>query len=163
MKRDEEIAAELVLLLREKRQLFEQFELIAEEMMTDSADEIDRILDCVEEREQLMQTVDELDQKIKETAMQSVDGSTMLKASKNLCDFSELNESYQDIFRAGQEIFGIISRIQTIDPQINKNMESMMEELREKIKQNKQNSKFTGYMNNMGIQRSTGVLYDKKR
>lgn len=163
MKREEEIAAEIVILLREKRQLFERFEMVTEQMMTDSAEEIDRILECVEEREQLKEQIDELDQKVNETAMQSVDSGIILRAAKNLCDYSELKESYRDIFRAGQEIFGIIARIQDADLQISKNMESMMEELREKIKQNKQNSKFTGYMNNMGNQRSTGVLYDKKR
>lgn len=163
MRRDGEIAKEIIVLLNEKKRLFEEFEAVSEQMMTDSADEIDQMIDCVERREQLKEQIDGLDQRIQDTAGQSADGGEMLGAAKNLCDFSELKEDYREIFRAGQEIFGIISRIQNLDPQISKNMETMMEELQRRIKQNKQNTKFTGYMNNMGFQASKGVLYDKKR
>lgn len=163
MRDDREVAEEIVTRLNEKKRLFKEFEAVSEQMMTDSADGIDQMVECVEQREQLKTQIDELDQRIRETAGQSADGEAMLRASKNLCDFATLKEAYREIYSAGQEIFGIISRIQNMDPQIRKNMDTMMEELQRRIKQNKKNAKFTGYINNMGLKPSTGVLYDKKR
>ena len=163
MKTDRETAEEMVELLREKKELFEKFESVTEQMMTDSFEEIENVLKCVEQRERLRGQIDSLDQRLYETAMQSPKGELLLKASKNLCDYSELQQEFQMVFSAGQEIFRIISRIQNADPQINKNMETMREALRERIKENKKNTKFTGYMNNMGLQASKGAFYDKKR
>ena len=158
-----EIEKELTELLREKARLFKRFELVTEQMMTDSPEDIDLIIESVSDREQLKQQIDGLDKKIRETAGRSGEGSLLLQASKNLCDYSELRPEQREIFEAGQELFGIITRIRNMEPQISRNMESMMSVLRERIKQNKTNSKFTGYMNNMGIQAAKGVLYDKKR
>ncbi len=160
---ERDIAESVVGLLREKAHLFEQFEAVTEQMMTDSFDEIDRIVECVEEREQLREQIDKLDQRIRDTAMQSPGGEQMIRASKNLCDYAEVKPEHQDIFTAGQEVFRIISRIQNADPQVSRNMEKMMEELQRRIRKNKTNTKFTGYINSMGIQASKGVLYDKKR
>lgn len=163
MKTDCEIAEEMIGLLRDKKKLFEEFEAVTEQMMTDSFEEIERILDCVEQRERLKEQVDGLDQKLGQCAMQSSEGESLIRASRNLCNYSELRQEFQPVFSAGQEIFRIISRIQNAEPQISKNMETMREALREKIKENKKNTKFTGYMNNMGLQASKGALYDKKR
>lgn len=163
MKADRDIAEEMAGLLGEKKELFEEFEAVTEQMMTDSFEEIDRMLDCVEQREQLRGRIDKIDQKLREAAAQSPRGELLLKASKNTCNYSELQEEFQTVFSAGQDIFRIISRIQNAEPQINKNMETMREELRNRIKENKKNTKFTGYMNNLGLQASKGALYDKKR
>lgn len=160
----ESVIAEIVAeLLTEKKQLFEKFESITEQMMTDSFDEIDTIVECVERREALRKQIDELDIKISSTAMECENGEEIIRASKNLCDFSDLSPALQKVFTAGQEVFGVISRIQSADPQAVKNMRAMLEELQQKIRQNKKNSKFTGYINSMGLQASKGALYDKKR
>lgn len=163
MNSDHEITKEVIGLLKEKKQLFEKFEAVTDQMMTDSFDQIDQMIDCTEQREQLKQQIDALDLRIRETAMQSKDGDQIIRVSKNLCDFKGLSPEYREIFEAGQDIFRIISRVQIADPQIQKNMEAMMEELQQRIRQNKKNTKFTGYIKNMGIQASKGALYDKKR
>lgn len=163
MKTENEISEIVAELLAEKKQLFEKFESVTEQMMTDSFDEIDMIVECVERREALRKQIDELDIKISSTAMECENGEEIVRASKNLCDFSDLNPALQKVFTAGQEVFGVISRIQSADPQAVKNMRAMLEELQQKIRQNKKNSKFTGYINSMGLQASKGALYDKKR
>lgn len=163
MNSDHETTKEVIGLLKEKKQLFEKFEAVTDQMMTDSFDQIDQMIDCTEQREQLKQQIDALDLRIRETAMQSKDGDQIIRVSKNLCDFKGLSPEYREIFEAGQDIFRIISRVQIADPQIQKNMEAMMEELQQRIRQNKKNTKFTGYIKNMGIQASKGALYDKKR
>lgn len=163
MNSDRETTKEVIGLLKEKKQLFEKFEAVTDQMMTDSFDQIDQMIDCTEQREQLKQQIDALDLRIRETAMQSKDGDQIIRVSKNLCDFKGLSPEYREIFEAGQDIFRIISRVQIADPQIQKNMEAMMEELQQRIRQNKKNTKFTGYIKNMGIQASKGALYDKKR
>ncbi|WP_125141494.1 hypothetical protein [Clostridium transplantifaecale] len=163
MKTENEISEIIAELLAEKKQLFEKFESITEQMMTDSFDEIDMIVECVDRREELRKQIDELDLKISSTAMECENGEEIIKASKNLCDFSEVSPALQKVFTAGQEVFGVISRIQSADPQAVRNMKAMMEELQQKIRQNKKNSKFTGYINTMGLQASKGALYDKKR
>lgn len=160
---DLETAKKIVVLLAEKKKLFEQFESVTGQMMTDSFDEIDGMLGCVDQRESLIGKIDELDRKIQTTAAQSENGELMLRASKNLCDFSALEPGYREIYLAGQALFGIISRIMDADPQINRNMETMMNELQHRIRENKKKSKFTGYINTMGIQASKGALYDKKK
>lgn len=163
MKSENEISEQVTELLGEKKRLFEKFESITGQMMTDSFDEIDMVVECVEAREALRKQIDEIDLKIRNMAMECASGDTVIKASKNLCNFSELSPELQKIFTAGQEVFGVISRIQSADPQVVKNMETMMEKLQQKIRQNKKNSKFTGYINTMGLQASKGALYDKKR
>lgn len=163
MKTENDISEIVAELLAEKKQLFEKIESLTEQMMTDSFDEIDMIVECVDRREALRKQIDELDIKISSTARKCENGEEIIKASKNLCDFSALSPALQKVFTAGQEVFGVISRIQSADPQAVKNMRAMLEELQHKIRQNKKNSKFTGYINTMGLQASKGALYDKKR
>lgn len=158
-----EIEKDIIKLLEEKKILFGQFESVTEEMLTDSPDDIDLVVECVEERELLKEQIDELDKKIRQTAERSEDGALLIRASKNQCDYTELHPGQREVFETGQELFGVISRIKNMEPQIQKNMELMMSVLRERIKKNNSNSRFTGYINSMGIQASKGVLYDKKR
>lgn len=158
-----EIEQEVAGLLKEKARLFKCFESVTEQMMTDSPEDIDRMIECVSKRESLKEQIDDLDMKVREAAGRSRVGSVIMKASKNQCNYSELQPGEREIFEAGQELFGIITRIRDMEPQIRKNMESMMSVLKERIKQNKNNSRFTGYMNSMGVQAAKGVLYDKKR
>lgn len=158
-----EVEREIVALLQKKKQLFERFESITEQMLTDSPDAIDHIVECVKKRQELKERIDELDYQIDETVKRSENGSLLFEASKNRGDYSCLNEGQQEVFKSGQEIFEVIFRIRNMEPQIQKNMESMMGYLREQIKKNKNNTKLTGYMQTMGLQASKGVLYDKKR
>ena len=100
-----EIEKEIAELLREKVRLFERFESVTEQMMTDSQEDIDLMIESVSEREQLKRQIDELDMKVRETAGQSEECGLLIRASKNLCDYSELRPEQREIFEIGQELF----------------------------------------------------------
>ena len=77
-----EIEQEVAGLLKEKARLFICFESVTEQMMTDSPEDIDRMIECVSKRESLKEQIDDLDMKVREAAGRSRVGSVILKASE---------------------------------------------------------------------------------
>jgi predicted alpha/beta superfamily hydrolase len=73
-----------------------------------------------------------------------------------------LNEGEQGLFRDGQAVFTMITRIQELEAGLPEKMAAIQARLQEKIKQNNVNGRFTGYLKQMN-QGSKGVLYDKRR
>ena len=59
-------------------------------------------------------------------------------------------EAEQAVFRVGQEVFAIMTRIRELEEGIPGKMAVIQEQLQEKIKKNNVNGKFTGYLKQMG-------------
>ena len=81
---------------------------------------------------------------------------------KNRCDYSGLSEAEQILFKDGQDVFTMITRIRDREAGVPGKMAKIRAQLQSRIKQNNVNGKFTGYLKQMN-QGSKGVLYDKRR
>ena len=141
-----EVLEQMRMLLREKAILFGQYE--QETLRLDTDDLIDKI--------------NGLDRRIAAIGEASAYGARCFHIGKNQCDYAGLTEAEQAVFRVGQEVFAIMTRIRELEEGIPGKMAVIQEQLQEKIKKNNVNGKFTGYLKQMG-QGSKGVLYDKRR
>lgn len=133
-----EVLEQMRMLLREKAILFGQYEQETLRLDTDDLDAVDDIVEA------------------------SAYGARCFHIGKNQCDYAGLTEAEQAVFRVGQEVFAIMTRIRELEDGIPGKMAVIQEQLQEKIKKNNVNGKFTGYLKQMG-QGSKGVLYDKRR
>ena len=141
-----EVLEQMRMLLREKAILFGQYEQETLRLDTDDLDAVDDIVDAVQARQALIDKINGLDRRIAAIGEASAYGARCFHIGKNQCDYAGLTEAEQAVFRVGQEVFAIMTRIREL----------------EKIKKNNVNGKFTGYLKQMG-QGSKGVLYDKRR
>ena len=147
-----EVLEQMRMLLREKAILFGQYEQETLRLDTDDLDAVDDIVDAVQARQALIDKIGEA----------SAYGARCFHIGKNQCDYAGLTEAEQAVFRVGQEVFAIMTRIRELEDGIPGKMAVIQEQLQEKIKKNNVNGKFTGYLKQMG-QGSKGVLYDKRR
>ena len=150
-----EVLEQMRMLLREKAILFGQYEQETLRLDTDDLDAVDDIVDAVQARQALIDKINGLDRRIAAIGEASAYGARCFHIGKNQCDYAGLTEAEQAVFRVGQEVFAIMTRIRM-------KMTVIQEQLQEKIKKNNVNGKFTGYLKQMG-QGSKGVLYDKRR
>ena len=149
-----EVLEQMRMLLREKAILFGQYEQETLRLDTDDLDAVDDIVDAVQARQALIDKINGLDRRIAAIGEASAYGAHCFHIGKNQCDYA--------VFRVGQEVFAIMTRIRELEDGIPGKMAVIQEQLQEKIKKNNVNGKFTGYLKQMG-QGSKGVLYDKRR
>lgn len=76
---------------------------------------------------------------------------------ENQCDYAGLTEAEQAVFRVGQEVFAIMTRIRELEDGIPGKDGSDSGTAPGKDKKNNVNSKFTGYLKQMG-QEQRGAL-----
>lgn len=157
-----EMLEQMRMLLREKTILFGQYQQETMRLDTDDPDAVDDIVMAVEARQRLIDKIDGLDQRITAIRDGSAYGARCYSIGKNRCDYGGLNEAEQGLFRDGQEVFAMITRIRELEDRVPEKMESIQGQLQEKIKKNNVSGKFTGYLRQMD-QGSKGVLYDKRR
>lgn len=157
-----EVLEQMRMLLREKAILFGQYEQETLRLDTDDLDAVDDIVDAVQARQALIDKINGLDRRIAAIGEASAYGAHCFHIGKNQCDYADLTEAEQAVFRVGQEVFAIMTRIRELEDGIPGKMAVIQEQLQEKIKKNNVNGKFTGYLKQMG-QGSKGVLYDKRR
>ena len=157
-----EVLEQMRMLLREKAILFGQYEQETLRLDTDDLDAVDDIVDAVQARQALIDKINGLDRRIAAIGEASAYVSHCFHIWKNQCDYACLTEAEQTVFRVGQEVFAIMTRIRELEEGIPGKMAVIQEQLQEKIKKNNVNGKFTGYLKQMG-QGSKGVLYDKRR
>jgi len=157
-----EVLEQMRMLLREKAILFGQYEQETLRLDTDDPDAVDDIVEAVQARQALIDKINGLDQRIAAMGEASAYGARCLHIGRNQCDYAGLTEAEQGVFRAGQEVFAIMTRVRELEARIPAKMAAIQEQLQEKIKKNNVNGRFTGYLKQMG-QGSKGVLYDKRR
>ena len=157
-----EVLEQMRMLHREKAILFGQYEQETLRLDTDDLDAVDDIVDAVQARQALIDKINGLDRRIAAIGEASAYGARCFHIGKNQCDYAGLTEAEQAVFRVGQEVFAIMTRIRELEEGIPGKMAVIQEQLQEKIKKNNVNGKFTGYLKQMG-QGSKGVLYDKRR
>ncbi|WP_138310679.1 MULTISPECIES: hypothetical protein [unclassified Clostridium] len=157
-----EVLEQMRMLLREKAILFGQYEQETLRLDTDALDAVDDIVDAVKARQSLIGKIDGLDQRMAAIRDASDYGAYCYSIGRNQCDYAGLTGTEQGVFRDGQEVFAIMTRIRELEARIPMKMTVIQEQLQEKIRKNNVSGKFTGYLKQMG-QGSKGVLYDKRR
>ena len=157
-----EIIDRMRMLLREKAILLGQYEQETMRLDTDDPEAVDEIVAAVKARQAVIDKIDGLDEQMEGMRDGSAYGKRCYSIGKNRCDYSSLNEGEQGLFRDGQAVFTMITRIQELEAGVPGKMAAIQAQLQEKIKKNNVNGKFTGYLKQMG-QGSKGVLYDKRR
>ena len=157
-----EIIDRMRMLLREKAILLGQYEQETMRLDTDDPEAVDEIVAAVKARQAVIDKIDGLDEQMEGMRDGSADGKRCYSIGKNRCDYSSLNEGEQGLFRDGQAVFTMITRIQELEAGVPGKMAAIQAQLQEKIKKNNVNGKFTGYLKQMN-QGSKGVLYDKRR
>lgn len=150
---------ELMELLVEKKEILSAYERVTDGMLGDSLDMVDVILAGMEKRQGLINETDFMDERIR--LLCGSDEGRLSVIIKNQCDYTGLSKDEQELFRAGQDILGILCRIREKDRTLAVCMDKIREKLQEKIRQTNTNTKFAGYLNRN--ETSKGVLYDKKR
>lgn len=157
-----EVLEQMRMLLREKSILFSQYEQETLRLDTDDPEAVEDIVEAIQARQALIDKINGLDQRIAAIGEASAYGARCFRIGKNQCDYAVLTEAEQGVFRDGQEVFAIMTRIRELEAGIPKKMAVIQAQLQEKIKKNNVNGKFTGYLKQME-QGSKGVLYDKRR
>lgn len=157
-----EIIDRMRMLLREKAILLGQYEQETMRLDTDDPEAVDEIVAAVKARQAVIDKIDGLDEQMEGMRDGSAYGKRCYSIGKNRCDYSSLNEGEQGLFRDGQAVFTMITRIQELEAGVPGKMAAIQAQLQEKIKKNNVNGKFTGYLKQMN-QGSKGVLYDKRR
>lgn len=157
-----EILDRMRMLLREKAILLGQYEQETMRLDTDDPEAVDEIVAAVEARQAVIDKIDGLDEQMEGLRDGSAYGKRCYSIGKNRCDYSSLNDGEQGLFRDGQAVFTMITRIQELEAGVPGKMAAIQAQLQEKIKKNNVNGKFTGYLKQMN-QGSKGVLYDKRR
>ena len=154
-----EVLEQMRMLLREKAILFGQYEQETLRLDTDDLDAVDDIVDAVQARQALIDKINGLDRRLAAIGEASAYGARCFHIGKNQCDYAGLTEAEQAVFRVGQEVFAIMTRIRELEDGIPGKMAVIQEQLQEKIKKNNVNGKFTGYLKQMGQGSKGAVSY----
>lgn len=161
MRADKEVLG----LLMKKKEYFLIYEQETDKMNTNSTKDVDRITAAVERRQELMGQIDRIDEEIAIICGKEEEGALLLQAARNQCDYKSLPAELTPVYQAGQQIYQIIARIQDEEVLVESNLRSILEQLQNLIKQNKQERKFSGYLKNMDYSGDVkkGFLYNEKR
>ena len=145
-----EVLEQMRMLLREKAILFGQYEQETLRLDTDDLDAVDDIADAVKARQSLIGKIDGLDQRMAAIRDASDYGAYCYSIGRNQCDYAGLTGTEQGVFRDGQEVFAIMTRIRELEARIPMKMTVIQEQLQEKIRKNNVSGKFTGYLKQNG-------------
>ena len=157
-----ELLEQMRMLLREKTILFGQYEKETLRLDRDDLEAVDEIVEAVNARQAIIEKINGLDREIEAIRDRSSYGFRCYMIGKNRCDYSGLSEAEQILFKDGQDVFTMITRIRDLEAGVPGKMAKIRAQLQSRIKQNNVNGKFTGYLKQMN-QGSKGVLYDKRR
>lgn len=152
----------MIELLRDKKELFLQYERETQKLVTEDIEAVDQIAEAVETREELIRQIDAIDAKLRETAAASGSAARLYEIAKNRCDYGTLNGEEQQLFQDGQQIYTVMTRIKETEERAREGMARITGALQEKIRQSNTNTRFSGYLKQMDTG-AKGVLYDKKR
>ena len=153
-------------LLRDKKELCLFYEEKTRAMVGQKLkepEELEKLEQTLADREELIGRIDEIDRELLSCRDDSEEGRTLYAAARNECDYETLSAEGKQLFAEGQEIYKVLSRVQEMEGEIRREMESVMETLVLKIRQSNTNNRFTGYLKQMDYGESKGLLYNKKR
>lgn len=150
-------------LLEQKKQYFIYFRNESSMAVNLTLTEIDQYEKALEKRGQLILKINQTDEEIRHIAENMEDGEEALAALKNTSSYGSLKPSLQKLFEIGQEIFSIINMIQETDRQAAANLNRLMSEVQDRIKENNKNTKLTGYYSHLNYGVKKGFLYNEKR
>lgn len=149
-------------LMSDKIELFSLYEAETKRMAGAQEGDVEQITDAIAARDDLIQKIDSIDAKMEDIRLRSDAGRRAYDIAKNRCDYSGLDDEERLLFDESQALYTVINRIRELDERTAECMAKAAASLKEKIRQNNVNSKFTGYLKQMD-QGSKGALYDKKR
>lgn len=121
---------EVIELITAKKNCFLEYEALTQKLLDCSVEEIEALVDG---RAELIAKVDELNEKIAQLCDQHDDSPMLREAIKNSCAYGELGSELRAVFTHSQEVYGVINRIQNIDPLAASRMESLKREMLENI------------------------------
>lgn len=152
-------------LLLKKEEKFLRYEEETKKLTANGEDAVEQILAALAVRQELIGEIDALDAQIRSICEESEDGRQLWNASKNCCEYEKLSPEYQEVYKAGQQVFQIIVRIQNEERLAAASMEHVRDRLHKNIRQNQKVSKFSGYLKSMdyGEDVKKGFLYNEKR
>ncbi|MBR3839572.1 MAG: hypothetical protein IKM20_00365 [Erysipelotrichales bacterium] len=140
---------EILKLLCQKEELLKKFEKISEQMISN---EIEELLVLDEERMKLIAEMQSIDKMIKSIYENESDADSISRAISNLDNRSEVNEKYLPIFDKAQQLFMIVSKLQSFQENLDLKLLQLKKELLGDIKQNNQSGKVVKYLNAMDQQ-----------
>lgn len=119
-------------LLKTKLELFLKYESISRDMLECKPD---MFAPLFAKRDRLAQQIDETDAAIKSVCAADKDGEKLLGAAYNKCDFSDLDSEDVPLFKQGQDIFAVMSRISSFNPQIELRLVQLKDEAEKALKE----------------------------
>lgn len=140
---------EILKLLNKKEELLLEFESISKQM---ASDEIEELLTLDEERMKLIEEMRNVDNMIKNVYENDSDADSISRAISNSDDRSNVNEKYLVIFDKSQQLFMIISKLQSFQENLDIKLQQLRKELLGDLKQNNQSGKVIKYLNAMDQQ-----------
>lgn len=149
-------------LVKDKTELFLLYESETQKLVSTQTEDTEGIADAITARDDLIQKINSIDAKAEDIRLRSDAGKRAHEIMKNRCDYSNLSEEERLLFDESQALYTVISRIRELDGLAQERLAKAAVSLKEKIRQNNANTKFTGYLKQMD-QGSKGMLYDKKR
>lgn len=142
-------------LLESKKQLFLKYEQASIALTYSDIEQMEFIVD---EREQLKEEIDQIDEKIRQSAIAEQYGEAVWKAIKNQSNRSEVVSELLPLFDKGQEIFAAVNRIMQMEPLIIKHIEDTQKQLEQKIKDSNSIPKIKKYFDTIQTDLEDGSL-----
>lgn len=113
--------------LSQKIDLFLEYEKITQRLLECNTEELE---DYILARDEIASRVDGINQALAECCSKSSDIYPLLtQAIQNQCNYGDLTEDLKPVFEKSQKVYGIITRIQTFNPQIVARVEAMRQEM----------------------------------
>lgn len=122
---------QIIRLITAKKDSFLEYEALTQKLLDCPVEEIEAL---VAARAGLVERIDGLNAEIGQIVAQIEPSYPMLGAAiKNSCAYGSLEAALQEVFTRSQEVYGVINRIQNLDPLAVSRMESLKQEMLEQI------------------------------
>ena len=140
---------EIVNLIEQKIQMMKEFETISSSMVIDDIDAIEAL---DERRLAIVEKLKNIDKEIKNSYENSPNADCIYRAIRNEEDRCNVAKELLPIFDKAQEMYIEVSRIKSFQEDFSRHLDELKLNLLNHIKENKQNSKVTKYLNAMDQQ-----------
>lgn len=142
-------------LLYKKQSEMLAFEEVTQNMLTCTRE---KLIESMQEREEIIKRVDQIDAEIKKYCEQSTDKEHLEKIVNNSADQAALSEEEKNLYRAAQQVQAVFSRLEESDLQAAMRLRLEQELILEQIKSTNQgnSAKASRFFSN-GATPSTGT------
>lgn len=145
--------------LDEKEKLFEEYETLTNKIYESEFDNMEEIN---LKRFSIAEKIDAIDKDISAVCQSLDNGDLIFNALKNRCNRSELSEDLKAIFDKTQSVFSVIQRIKMIEEMLMNRLVTNKAEIEKKIKAVSIAPKVTQYLNAVGGDAKTGMMFGSK-